>query len=180
MRPSPMPDVDYDREQRILDLAIKLHAGDATAEEQQRAADSLSFTAGERLGLEQKAEALERDLGFILRVLRVFSWADATADLYWRCDDQYAPVCFFADCSDTFDWGSADNEEITPQNIELLEQSVNDVAALVSVSRWGYLGIALFCARVRGMRPMQTYVDAIPDECKRLFDACGPERESRS
>lgn len=50
---------EHAREQLALDLAIKLHAGTATEQEMQQAADLLSYAIGERLRLERRVLELE-------------------------------------------------------------------------------------------------------------------------
>ncbi len=157
--------IDTAREQRILDLAIKLHAGNATVEEQQNAASTLSFTAGERLGYEV-------ELRFIKTVLFLFSRYDVHEQLWWRAADSNEERFFFAvNCSDTFDWASADCEEITTENLPLLKQSFYDIAA-VTAEMW-YAPL-LFAARVRGKRVMPQF--SVPTPLKEMFDACGPAR----
>ena len=168
-------DVDFSREQRILDLAYKLHDGLATSEEQRQAADSLSFAAGERLGLERKCEALEAELEFMKKILGLFWRHDINDSLFWRTEWPHGDkkIKFFAVCSDTFTWATADAEEITPENVHILEMAFADVSVVRCEKWWGPL---LFAARVRGMRPMPKL--AIPDPLKELFNACGPERTS--
>jgi len=165
-------DTDFNREQRLLDLAVKLQHGDITPEEQQEAADSLSYTAGARLSLEFKMEALEKKLSFITRVLRIFWTEDSESMMFWRVDNNQPS--FYVMCSDTFVWASADAEQITPDNIDLLEQSIEDVKVLGEA--WLGWGFTLFCARVRGIRVMPLL--KFPEALKELFDACGPERTS--
>ncbi len=110
-----------------------------------------------------------------MRVLRAFAvWPNESNDmLLWRTDGRYAPITFFANCSDLFDWATADWEVITPENVGVLERAFEDVRAL---SRgWLYEGVYLFCARVRGRRPQRP---AYPKDERLwpLFDACGPVR----
>lgn len=127
---------------------------------------------------EQRTDALrgesERDLGFILRVLTVADENDMHEDLYWRASPDGAR--FFVLCNDFFWWACGDLEQITPDNLALLEDSFR-------VTR--PLGIAaecaaplLFCARSRGMRPQGAYYKHLPESTWLLFDACGPEREA--
>lgn len=164
--------VDENRERHLVDLAIKLHHGDITPDEQQQAANELSFTAGERLGLQIHSEQLEQRLEFVTRVLRIFWTEDTTDMLFWRVDNNQPS--FYVICSDTFAWASADVEEITPENVELLEQTIEEVKALrPSMMMWAFY---LFCARVRGIRVMPKIV--IPEALKAMFDACGPVRTS--
>jgi|SRR5690349_22044429 len=168
-------DIDFGREQRILDLAYKLHDGLATSEEQRQAADSLSYAAGQRLGLERKTLALEAELEFMKKVLVLFWRHDITESLFWRDNLPQGDktIKFFAMCSDTFNWATADIEEITPENVHVLEMAFTDISAVGCQSWWAPL---LFAARVRGMRPMPKL--AIPDPLKEMFNACGPERTS--
>lgn len=170
-----MDTVDFGREQRLVDLAVKLQHGDITPEEQQEAADSLSYTAGARLGLEFKSRALEEKLSFITRVLRIFWTEDSESMMFWRVDNN--EPSFYVMCSDTFAWGSADVEEITPDNVGRLEQTIEEVKALGEEAQaWMGWGFVLFCARVRGIRVMPLL--KFPEALKELFDACGPERTS--
>lgn len=158
--------VDTAREQRILDLAIKLHAGNATTEEQQDAASTLSFVAGARLGH-------EIELQFMKTVLFLFSRYDCHDQLFWRlAPDNSERFLFFVNCSDTFAWGAADLEEITHENLSILKASFEDIAPITAEHWYAPL---LFAARVRGMRPMPRF--GVPDDLKGLFDVCGPARE---
>lgn len=166
--------IDLPREQRLVDLAIKLHHGKITPEEQRDAANELSFTAGERLGLEVKAQNLEKRLDFITRVLRIFWVEDYEEMLFWRVDKGQPK--FFVNCNDTFSWATADVEEITPANVHLLEQSVEDVKVLEDLLERGSWGFTLFCARVRGIRVMPMM--KVPAPLQAMFDACGPSRTS--
>lgn len=111
------------------------------------------------------------DLDFLTRVLKAFEF-DATDGLWWRFDND--EVRLFATCSDFFDWGSADLEEILPADLELLEQSVKDAEEVDGSNMWAG---ELFCARKRGMRPQGASYKSLPKSMWPLFDAAGPERE---
>jgi hypothetical protein len=167
-------DPDFSREQRILDLAVRLQTGTANPEEMLEAANSLSYAAGERIALERRVLALETGLAFFMRVLKIFDDIDEKESLWWNTSGPYAPVVFFVMCSDTFDWATADAEPLTPDNIGLLEQSIADVKLLgydVGGIHWG---LTLFCARARGQRPMSAML--IPENLQTLFEAAGPPR----
>ena len=120
---------------------------------------------------------------FFLRVFRIFSETNCGNEgLWWRTDDTYAPVTFLVNCSDTFFWGTADCVPLTPENIDIMEQAVADCKAVPSEDKHLARKYAetLFCARIRGMRPMRL---AYPSQCPEilpLFDACGPERTVES
>ena len=106
---------------------------------------------------------------FVLRVLKATAF-HYCEDIFWRCDDKYAPLTFFAHCHDVFDWGTSDGERITPENVHILERSLQESRDY---------GVALFCARVRGRRPQDTFIKSIRMEQERaLFEACGPVREN--
>jgi hypothetical protein len=76
-------------------------------------------------------------------------------------------------CSDEFAWGTADLEQITPENIHELERAIADVKAIDKDIGHAFI---LFAARQRKMRPQGA---AYPKdkELWPLFDACGPKRE---
>lgn len=141
------------------------------------------------------------DVEFIRGVLALGDGFNDTGDLWesiwWRTDDEYAPVTFFANCNDLFYWATADTEKLTPENLPLLGQALADVRVAfgVPVGEWprgrdfkegwdewrnaGSHAVSLFCARVRQMRPQRPYYKHIPDKLKPLFDACGPERDPK-
>jgi len=115
-----------------------------------------------------KAQLAASDLA--LRVLRVFAF-DKTEMVWWRTDEEYAPVTFFVNCNDLFFWGCSDCEPITAENIELLERT----AAEIHDDHKQFMG-ELFVARWRKMRPQGACYKSWPDHIKELFNACGPER----
>jgi hypothetical protein len=112
------------------------------------------------------------DRDFIYVVLDIYASADVHDFLWWRTDAQYAPVTFFAMCSDFFDWGTADCEPITKENLHVLLDSFKDLRRIEHSNI--YLS-ELFAARIRRRRPM-TEVKFKDEKLKALFDACGPER----
>lgn len=91
-------------------------------------------------------------------------------------------VTFYMMCSDTFAWGCADAEQIEPDDIYLLRQTIADLRA-AGAGGVVWAGI-LFCARKRGMRPMNRWLkrererEDMTDAVYNLFCATGPERES--
>lgn len=168
-------DQDFAREQRILDLATKLQLGTAAPDEVLQAADSLSYAAGERLRLEQQVAALERALAFFMRVMKIFDDIDEKDSLSWNTTSPAMPLQFSVMCSDTFDWASADAENLTPDNVGLLEQAIADVKPLgYDMGEGVHWGLILFCARVRGRRPMRQM--RIPENLQALFNEAGPPR----
>lgn len=128
------------------------------------------------------------DLEFVLRVARVFdSFCGPSADgIWWRTDaPKYHPITIFVTCNDFFFWACSDMEEVTPENVSVLEACVRDMRALKIVDEkereadWADAGL-LFCARVRGMRPQGAYYAHIDKHWWPLFDACGPVREAET
>lgn len=114
-------------------------------------------------------------LDMILRVFRIFDGFGylSSEDLFWRTDGEYAPLKIFVTCNDLFHWACADVEEITSENIGLLEATVAEVKELTGDNQNADI---LFCCRSRGMRPQKPYYKHIDEKLRPLFDACGPER----
>lgn len=113
---------------------------------------------------------------FMLDVFRVgVSMYDfmGPGGLRWRCDGEYAPLTVWVDCSDFFQWASADMEKVTPNTIGLLKQAIADVRAIDPDS---WLGGELYAARQRKKRPMKAWYRHTPEPLHAMFDACGPER----
>ncbi len=113
-------------------------------------------------------------MNYITDVLSIYARADCHNELWWRVDDGL--IRFFAICSDWFAWATADLEEITPDDLALLRQTADDLAAIDE----GYHLSTLYASRKRQMRPMrQVYTDAnaISPAAAQLFDAAGPPRE---
>ncbi len=119
-----------------------------------------------------------KDLAFILRVFKAFDdWCGADKDsLFWRTDGEYAPISFFVNCNDLFYWGTADTEDLTPENIGILEQTTVDCRAVDPVI--GCLRATdLFCCRIRRERMQGACYQHLDQKYWPLFDACGPVRE---
>lgn len=119
------------------------------------------------------------DLAFVSRVLSIFNGFDGLSneDIWWRTDEEYAPITFFVSCNDLFYWACSDSERITPENIELLEQTVKDVETLTKSQTFAD---QLFVCRQRQMRPQGACYDERyigPKELWPLYDACGPSRQ---
>lgn len=121
----------------------------------------------------------------LMRVLKAFADADARESLFWKFEGDEG-LKLFAFCSDTFEWGSADLEEITPEVIPVLEQTLEDLQGIDNAIT--HFLTELYACRIRKMRPMRayyrmvrsTYPDAVVDKLFELFNACGPERDPRS
>lgn len=126
--------------------------------------------------MKERSDEMEVDVQrLVLRVLRATAF-DNCDDVWWRTDGKYAPVTFMVNCNDLFAWGCADCETLTAENIELLEQSYKDAAA---VSEHGEIyGALLFCCRSRQMRPQGACYSHFPKELWPLLDKCGEERET--
>lgn len=128
------------------------------------------------------------DSDYTCRVLAVWQRCDLWESLSWRVEDGQA--IFGAACSDLFMWGTADVEEITDGDLDLLESCAANLLAIDWVEA-SYLP-ELFCARKRGMRPQRPWgrshdpetrqytVDDLDPRVRALFDACGPVRDPRT
>jgi hypothetical protein len=118
--------------------------------------------------------------------------ADCHDGFWWRANEpQYEPFKILINCNDLFYWACADCEEVTPENLDVLEGALRDIR--VFYERWyRHKGdkaneppfvsmsdaLLLFCCRVRNMRPQGAWYDAFPPGVDALFDAAGPEREA--
>jgi hypothetical protein len=116
----------------------------------------------------------------IRRLLRVFARADIHDELFWGFYEE-GELKFFALCSDIFEWGTADMEEIREEDLDLLEQTHRDLMAVSIADRtqaWAVAWTAeLYAARKRQKRPQGAVYANMPEEIRPLFDACGPERK---
>lgn len=105
---------------------------------------------------------------FINHVLRLVARHDIHNSLFWTSD-----LKFCVNVNDVFWWGTGDAEEITPENINALEQAILDCEKACDIGE--VYGGWLFAARNRKLRPQGA---SYPEERELwpLFDACGPER----
>jgi len=126
---------------------------------------------------------MTHSMDFLSRLLSTLDKHEAHDLIWWRCGEVYGggqyntPATFLAKCSDVFWWGTADCEEITEENIGVLEQACADLAATGVPAAAACHSAELFAARVRGMRPQGAAYPTDPALWP-LFDACGPERET--
>lgn len=122
---------------------------------------------------------------FIIEAMKIFDGFGGPADeeLWWRTDEEHAPVTLFANVNDVFFWGAADCEELTPEKLPALKQAAADMRALGLKDKQGRernwdKAHWLWVARLRGMRPQGAIYKYIDKEYWPLFDACGPERKT--
>lgn len=91
-------------------------------------------------------------------------------------------VYLYVSCSDAFDWGCADSECISDEDITLLEEAFKDVKLAVGSEDDDRLDqylddiYLLFVSRKRGVRPQGAMFGYIPESLHDLFKAVGPER----
>lgn len=111
---------------------------------------------------------------FVLELLQLLDEYDHHGSIWWRTDEEYAPVTFLLNCNDLFHWGCADCETLTPENLPRLRQALEDAKNACDLGEmWGD---SLFVARERKMRPQTPVLKDVPKELLPLFEACGPER----
>jgi len=103
-------------------------------------------------------------------LLAWYASKETNSALNWSHTDQSGAWRFWVDCSDSFFWGSADGEDVTVEDLDLLGQS------LVDASADPYWGTLLFVARKRGMRPQGARYKSINPLLWDAFDAAGPDR----
>jgi hypothetical protein len=117
----------------------------------------------------------ENAYDFTIRVLTLIRQKDLHSTFYWITDGEYAPLTFFLNCNDLMAWGASGCYDITPDNIDRLEKTIEECEA-IDCYDGAIIGCDLFVCRERKMRPQ----GAVYPEDRRfwpLFDACGPERE---
>jgi hypothetical protein len=114
----------------------------------------------------------------LIAILSFFSnsnnW-DIQQDLFWRCDEKYAPITFWIRCDDLFYWACGDLEEIKVEMLPELQKCIDDCINIDP--DMGMLEAGnLFACRRRKMRPQKP---AYPKNKAlwTLFDSCGPERK---
>lgn len=111
----------------------------------------------------------------ILRLLQIMSDNDCYDDMTWGTRGDAAPIKFYINCNDLFWWGTADGEEVSEEDLDLLEKTFEDAK---QADEYGNCyATLLFCSRKRQMRPQNAYYDHFPESLHPLFDASGPERE---
>lgn len=113
------------------------------------------------------------DPEFINRVLEATA-GDCSGHVYWELEN--GEIRFWVLCNDTFFWGTGDGEDITPENVHLLEEASKELAAFGEQVR-DFCLTTLFAAKVRKMRPQGALYKYLDEETWPLFDACGPERD---
>ncbi len=118
----------------------------------------------------------------MFELLRLFGDGDACDELRWR--DDGAGLMFKVDCSDTFYWGTADSENVTEADLPELQRAMTDSSCCPAGRD---LWPVLWCARKRGMRPMDVFYrrvlggppdSGVPGTLAALFDAAGRARPS--
>lgn len=147
-------------------------------------------------------DAQER-LDFLERFFRVACDMNAVDSFFYTSSgsvffiaEQTKQLQIFANCNDLFDWACADAEEVTPENIHILEQAWADIKPMVEEWRNGFKtkwlppekepdyidtthAVELFACRIRKMRPQGPCYQSIPPVVAVLFDSAGPDRGSK-
>ena len=78
-------------------------------------------------------------------------------------------------CNDIFDWGCADSERITVEDLPAISAACEEAADNGDDTlAWGPL---LWIARKRGRRPQGAAYALMPESLWPLFNAAGPQRE---
>lgn len=125
---------------------------------------------------------------FVWRVLRATQ--DLHDQVWWTVDnDDGSPVAFYIDCTGVF-YAHAGRPDFGTAKLSAVNAVRTNAADAVRLGDWnlvefekacadadGAYGPILFCARVRKMRPLPTYLQRVPEHLRPLFDAAGPPRE---
>lgn len=122
------------------------------------------------------ARETNEKIDFTYEVLSLLAETDCLMSIWWRCDGEFAPVTFFVNANDLFEWACADCETLTPDDLPALRQAIKDVSAINEMEK--DLGFSLWVARKRGMR---LQIPAYPkdERIRALFDACRPTRTTK-
>lgn len=154
----------------------------------------------------------EDRLAFLERFFRIACEMGSTDEFFYTTtgsvfthhpDMKHAGVRIFANCNDLFEWACADAEEVTPENIGILEEAWADIQPLrkeydKALDAWlaaggakqvppvpwpphmsGSDAITLFSCRVRKERPQGPCYQSIAPSLVPLIDACGPEKGAK-
>ena len=114
-------------------------------------------------------ESSPEQLRHLDQVIQLMNWYDA-GDIEFGCNGGVVPRF---NTNDLFYWGCGDAEDITPDDMGLLNSTASELEAM---GKSCYLGV-LFAARKRRLRPQGAcYPERDLDLCL-LLDACGPYRE---
>ena len=109
------------------------------------------------------------NLEFLLRVLQLTANISYSSALWWRTDGIYAPVSIFINCNNKFEAGRADCECLTPDNLYLFEEAIEEIKEVGGNEEFAPL---LFCAKLKRTRPLDS---AYPGDNRlwHLFDRIG-------
>ena len=94
--------------------------------------------------------------------------------LWWRTDDEYAPITLMVNCNDLFFWGCADCERIGPEDVADFKIAQKDIEDEDGCS---YNAHFLWIARKRKQRPQLAYYKHFSARERALFDECGAEED---
>ncbi len=108
----------------------------------------------------------------LIQVLAAFEQAELFEGLMWRTADD-GGIKLFAQCNDVFAWATADCEEITDDDVPVLQQALRDL----QVTKEEYYLPELFVARKRHLRPQKPFYKGMTPATAALFDACCTEAE---
>lgn len=118
------------------------------------------------------------DYQSILRLLSIIERADSRDDLLWYVKGQHVDFCIL--CSDVFWWGTADFEEIYPEDLDDLEATLEECQALKKSKEAPYAAVyatTLWVAKKRKMRPQGAFYKNMDTKLAELFDKAGEKRE---
>lgn len=111
-------------------------------------------------------------LKFLTEFFQITYDYDAQDMFWWKIDNNQVRI--FVNCNDLFWWATGDNEEVTPNNINLLRNSFEECRKIGHQ----FYGDSYFACRVRQMRPMDVMLNKMKPELKALFESVGPKREN--
>ena len=117
------------------------------------------------------------DFDLIYRAFKIFNGFDGpnSDELWWRTDIDGEQIRLLVNCNDLFWWGTADCEQLTYENIGLLESTYEECTK-DEKSRAHLLWIA----RIRRLVPQEPYFKYFPESMHAKFRACTATDELRN
>lgn len=124
---------------------------------------------------------------FVLELLALTDRMGCHEELLWHRNRDHKtvgdePIKFMMDCSDTFDWGSADGEPINIERMPLFRQAVEDVSQAIGGrdAEQGWYVTVVYCGRIKGRKPIHQYYRKECQHLWPLFDSCADAQQTVS
>lgn len=91
---------------------------------------------------------------------------DLTESYFIRPDYDTQNIMICVHCSDMFFWGTADAEELTPEDLPDLQKAIQDVK---TAGEFGFYGVDLWTARKRNLLPQNAWLNTLPRDLAQIY-----------